>query len=154
MPVLHLPINWKKVTHFSKDEQIYYNGKMVNAWGNPKKINPKLVYNLDALRIQTGVPIHLTSPAFVDSGHSNKSQHYKGNAADTRPKGISYLEYYLACERFQFTGLGLYDTGFIHLDVRPKDYLQSRWIRIDGKYLAFNKENFLKVMSIVDKLSL
>ena len=100
---------------------------------------PQLVSSLQALRDLAQVPIH------VDSGYRcpqhnamvggvSSSQHQEGTAADVRIDGLNVHQMYvLACEvpAFDNGGIGLYDGGFIHVDVRGT---RVRWSRIAGKY--------------------
>jgi len=142
--------NFEGVVFFKPTDLI--NGQ--NAWGNPLKISREHILKLDALRKYIGKPITLTSPAWTPgSGHSNDSQHYLGTATDIRCKGLSYMDFYIACERFEFGGIGLYDTGFIHTDSRPipKNQPGARWIRKNGVYVPFERVNFLVVCDLSDK---
>jgi hypothetical protein len=139
-------------------------------WGSPvTSISKSLVFNLENLRIFANKPCVLTSKAFTQSGHSPKSQHYVGNAADWRLLNSSLVEMYILAERFNFTGIGLYPPihivneniervsgklPFVHTDVRELDPLnvQSRWIGIPVqckdenlslRYFELNFENFM-----------
>jgi len=102
-------------------------------------VTPELVSALQALRDLAQVPIHVSSgyrcPAHNASvGGLSASQHTQGKAADIRLDGLSVPQMYvLACEipAFNNGGVGLYDSGFIHVDVRGA---RARWSRINGKY--------------------
>ncbi len=102
-------------------------------------VTPELVSALQALRDLTQVPIHISSayrcPAHNASvGGVSASQHTQGKAADIRIDGLNVSQMYiLACEIPEFNkgGIGLYDSGFIHVDVRGT---RARWSRISGKY--------------------
>jgi len=102
-------------------------------------VTPDLVNALQALRDLAQVPIHVDSgyrcPAHNASvGGVSASQHTEGKAADIRIDGLNVHQMYvLACEipAFNNGGIGLYDGGFIHVDVRGT---RARWSRIAGKY--------------------
>ena len=103
------------------------------------KVTPELVNALQALRDLANVPIHVDSgyrcPERNAADHgASHSQHLLGQAADIRIDGLNEQQMYvLACEipAFNNGGIGLYDGGFIHVDVRAT---RARWSRISGKY--------------------
>ncbi len=96
-------------------------------------MNQELILRLEALREFVGRPV-IIHEAFATSGHAPNSQHYLGNAVDLHIEGFSLIEMYLAAERFNFTGVGLYGPDVwrnpgLHLDVRPlaKGQPGARW---------------------------
>jgi hypothetical protein len=57
-------------------------------------------------------------------------------AADVKIPGLSLQQMYeLALEVPEFAegGIGVYDGGFLHLDVRPHS---ARWARVRGQYVG------------------
>ncbi len=124
---------FKELNYFTEDER----------WGDPEKVNGLLLILLDTIRYELchGIVIH---NAYNTSGHSETSQHYKGNATDFHVVGMTFVE---AIDRIQeilekynvqnHVGLGIYtdwNTPGFHLDVRG---VKARWGRVGGKYVAF-----------------
>ena len=108
-----------KMKHFIEEEfQGYY-----------EKMDFDLLIKLDGLREMLGVPIHLSkNPDAIGRGDDVNSWHnfkLKGKvfAVDGYiPKAITYGDFYTACRKVGFTGIGLY-TGWkggrgFHLDTR------------------------------------
>lgn len=136
-------IDWSRVKYFSPDEN----------WGDPEKMIPELIYTLDAFRKYLGRAINVNC-GWSTKGHSSKSQHYIGRAADISfgSSSVDLLPIYLAAERFGFNGLGLYPDWYhpgLHLDVRVLNVNapKHRWIRVDKGdigYIDLNAENLLK----------
>jgi len=97
------------------------------------RIDMELVENLQSIRDQFTMPIHVSSGCrcaeYNNSiGSKPTSQHVLGKAADiwiadVRPIYIARRAVKLAC--FKYGGIGVYDT-FVHLDVRGKT---ARWGR-------------------------
>jgi len=139
---------WNELKYFSRNEN----------WGDPDKINPKLLILLDNFREYLGVPIHINC-GYSTSGHTSKSQHYLGNAVDVNFKHkISLLDAYLAAERFNFTGIGVYPhwhTPGLHLDVRSlqENEAAARWMAIstggNQRYISLDKINIFRYMGDV-----
>lgn len=135
---------WDKLRYFKKSE----------PWGDPGKMNGFLLLILDEIRHRAGL---INSDAYIiihcgyeTKGHSEKSQHYKGNAADFHFIGISLMQAYVLIvetlkdlQVLNLIGLGVYpdwnSPGF-HLDNRGS---KAGWCRIKGKYLSIEKA-FLK----------
>ena len=114
-------------------------------WGDPDKINPALLFLLFRVRNAAGLPIIIHN-AYELTGHSEKSQHYIGNAADFHFKHdnlfysqIEMMEKVLSVMGVaDKVGLGVYPqwkTPGFHIDVRG---FKARWAQIDGKYVAFD----------------
>jgi len=128
---------WEDFTYFHPQE----------AWGNPEKIDYWLVVELEGLRKFIGKPIIIHCG--TQGKHTPNSYHYAGLAVDCHTEGISLLEFYLASERFNFGGIGIYpwwNNPGLHLDIRPvwPGKPRSRWGCIErGKYIPFDKD-FLK----------
>ena len=92
-------------------------------------VDPRLIVQLELLRIAWEEPIHVTSGyrcKYYNTkiGGAKRSQHLLGKAADIimRRRSPSTIAY--ESEKY-FTGIGRYKT-FTHVDVRPK---VARWGR-------------------------
>lgn len=93
-----------------------------DKWGDPNRIKAELLLRVDALRDFVGHPI------FVTDGfrEGSRGEHGSGNALDIICPAVSLMDFYLAAERFGFTGLGVYPhwaydgviTGGLHVDIR------------------------------------
>ena len=126
-------VDWSKVKHFNKNEN----------WGDWKKVDPWLIYCLDALREIANRPI-IIHCAYAENGHSDNSQHYKGKAADIHIKGLNVVDQYLIAEKSNlFNGIGVYpfwNNPGLHIDIRN---VPARWGRnaaniympLDSKFL-------------------
>jgi len=69
-------------------------------------------------------------------GGVTDSEHTRGMAADVGIPGLSLQHMYelaLQIPTFAVGGIGVYDGGFLHLDVRP---YASRWARVRGQYVG------------------
>lgn len=127
-----MEIDWSKVKHFKRTE----------AWGDPDKINPLLVYSLDALREFTGRAIIINNAYRPDDPGST---HKNGDAADVVIVGLSVIDQFLMAERTRlFSGIGVYpfwNRPGLHLDVRSLQPHQHgpRWGRnAAGIYVALD----------------
>jgi len=105
-------------------------------------VKPDLVSSLQELRDIVQRPIIITSgyrcKKHPESIRNPNSYHCKGMAADIIIEGLTVKEMYeytLKIQRFKFGGIGLYDTGIIHVDIRPT---LSRWGFIDGNYVSIS----------------
>jgi uncharacterized protein YcbK (DUF882 family) len=123
--------DWIKVKHF----------KRIEAWGDPDKINPLLVYSLDALREFVGKPIIINN-AYRPG---DPGTHGNGDAADVIIVGLSVVDQFLMAERTRlFAGIGVYPhwrRPGLHVDIRPLQPHQHgpRWARnAAGIYVALN----------------
>lgn len=119
-------------------------------------MNPLLGLKLDALREYVGKPI-IIHEGYAESGHSENSAHYFGNAVDLHIEGLNLIEQYLVAERFLWGGLGLYpewNTPGLHLDIREAGaYLSykraKRWMCLGGEEVALDYSGILHVMQKV-----
>lgn len=134
--------NFKGLKYFRPDSK-------TDQWGSADKIEKFLLFELDKLRERIGHPI------FVTSGYranSKESQHRNGKAVDVVCPGIPLLDFYLAAERFHFTGIGIYPdwhyngaiVGGLHLDTRIEE--PARWMGVkisqsEQSYIALNAQN-------------
>lgn len=69
-------------------------------------------------------------------GGVTDSEHTRGQAADVGIPGLSLQHMYelaLQIPTFAKGGIGVYDGGFLHLDVRPHS---ARWARVRGQYVG------------------
>ena len=104
---------WELVEHFSPDSK-------TDHWGDPYQMDAALVFTLDAFRTFVGRPVH------VHCGKEERGSgwHPWGRAADVHVEGMPVLDQYLAAERFNFPGIGVYpcwNNPGLHLDNRPLD---------------------------------
>ena len=131
-----LKTDWTKVNNFKKSEN----------WGDPDKMNPLLIYSLDALRELAG------SVIIVNSGYRPNdpgSTHGNGDAADIVITGLSVIDQFLLAEKTRlFSGIGMYpfwNRPGLHLDVRPLRANQHgpRWGRnAAGVYVELDEKFF------------
>ena len=116
---------WQRIEHFSPKEN----------WGDPYKMDFRLISRLDLLREYIGVPIYIHYG--TQGKHSAKSYHYTDpcKATDCFCRDISLLDFYLSAEKFSFGGIGIYPYWVrpgLHLDMRDLNYPTARWGRVKG----------------------
>lgn len=121
-------IDWSKVRHFERSE-----------FSHPDKLDPLLIYNLDALRVAAGKPIIINN----DYRAGDPGQHGLGRAADIVIVGLSVVDQFLIAEKTRlFAGIGIYphwNRPGIHVDIRTLQPHEpgARWARdIAGNYVA------------------
>ena len=71
-------------------------------------------------------------------GGVTDSEHTCGMAADIAIPGLSLQQMYelaLQVPPFLNGGIGVYDGGFLHVDIRPH---QARWARVGGQYVGLH----------------
>jgi len=120
---------WTQTRHFKLNEN----------WGDTEEMNGALILLIDELRhfVQRPFVIHC---GYATAGHSNGSEHYKGNAIDFHVEGVSHQSAYNMIVKglkllqvYDRVGLGAYpewnNKGF-HLDLRGK---RARWSIVGGK---------------------
>lgn len=74
-----------------------------------------------------------------DVGGVTDSEHTRGMAADISILGFSLQQMFdlaLQVPAFRNGGIGAYDTGFLHVDVRSH---QARWARLNGQYVGIHQ---------------
>lgn len=106
-------------------------------------IKEDLICSLQELRNLVQRPIHILSgyrcKKHPESLKNPDSYHTKGMAADISIDGLTVKEMYnfaLNIEKFRHGGIGLYDSGFIHVDIRQNI---ARWARINGNYVGISQ---------------
>lgn len=124
----------KLTPHFSKSE-------MACRCCGDLQIEDQLLTALEALRALAGAPV-IVHDAYRCPKHNEEvggvsdSEHTRGLAADVRIPGLSLQQMYdLAVQVPEFAngGIGAYDGGFLHVDVRGH---RSRWARVRGQYVG------------------
>ncbi|MBZ5549093.1 MAG: DUF882 domain-containing protein [Acidobacteriia bacterium] len=104
-------------------------------------LDQQLIDALEQLRTLAGKPLRIHDgyrcPAHnQEVGGVTDSEHTRGLAADVEIPGLSLQEMYelvLQIPAFTRGGIGAYDGGFLHLDVRPH---AARWARVRGQYVG------------------
>ena len=105
------------------------------------KIERELIDALEQLRALAGQAI-IIHDAYRCPAHNQEvggvtdSQHTLGMAADVAIRGFSLQQMYelaLRVPTFLNGGIGAYDSGFLHLDVRSHP---ARWARVCGQYVG------------------
>jgi zinc D-Ala-D-Ala carboxypeptidase len=105
------------------------------------KVEPRLIDALEKLRSLAGkaVVVHdgYRCPAHnQEVGGVSNSEHTQGVAADVEVPGLSLQQMYelaLQVPEFAQGGIGAYDGGFLHVDVRQH---VARWARVRGQYVG------------------
>jgi uncharacterized protein YcbK (DUF882 family) len=112
-------------------------------------LDQRLLPALEKLRELAGAPI-IVNCAYRCAKHNaeakgvSKSAHLQGRAADIRIKGKTLAEMYDLAEQvpeFKEGGIGVYDDGFLHVDVRT---FPARWARVNGLYVGIKGSGLLK----------
>ena len=132
-------MDWTKLKYFKKNE-----------FSEPDKMQESILLLLDNFRDFIQSPLIITSDFRTD----DKGQHGGGFAVDV----IAYkwnknlIDLYLAAERFNFQGIGIYPywrhgnkrTGGLHLDNGGRTE-PARWLcMVKNEYIALNYENLKK----------
>lgn len=104
-------------------------------------IDQRLIDALEELRSLAGREI-LIYDGYRCLAHNQEvggvtdSEHTRGMAADVGIPGLSLQHMYelaLQVPTFAEGGIGVYDGGFLHLEVRP---YAARWARVRGQYVG------------------
>jgi len=120
--------------HFSKSE-------LACRCCGQLKIENGLLAAIEQLRALAGKEI-VVHDAYRCTTHNQEvggvtdSEHTRGMAADISIPGLSLQQMYelaLQVPTFLNGGIGVYDGGFVHVDIRPH---QSRWARVRGQYVG------------------
>jgi uncharacterized protein YcbK (DUF882 family) len=104
-------------------------------------IEQGLIDALEQLRSLAGTEVlihdgYRCPPHNQEVGGVTDSEHTRGLAADVGIPGLSLQQMYelaLQIPTFAKGGIGVYDGGFLHLDVRP---YAARWARVRGQYVG------------------
>ena len=105
------------------------------------QIDSRLLDGLEKLRVLAGAPVEIHAGYRCplhnqEVGGVPHSEHTAGLAADIALPGLSLQHMYeLALQVPQFVqgGIGVYDGGFLHVDVRAH---RARWARVSGRYVG------------------
>ena len=105
------------------------------------KIEQLLLEALEELQRLAGQPLNVHDAYRCDAhnqevGGVSNSEHTRGMAADVNIPGLSLQQMYelaLQVPAFANGGIGIYDGGFLHVDVRQHP---SRWARVRGQYVG------------------
>jgi zinc D-Ala-D-Ala carboxypeptidase len=111
------------------------------------KVEQRLIDALEQLRGLAGkaIVVHdgYRCPAHnQEVGGVSNSEHTQGTASDVEIPGLSLQQVYelaLQVPDFAQGGIGVYDSGFLHVDVRPHVAL---WARVRGQYVGI--QNLIK----------
>lgn len=105
------------------------------------KVDDRLLAALKALQELAGAAV-VVQDAYRCPAHNQEmdavsdSEHTRGTAAHVRIPGLGLQEMYelaLRIPAFAEGGIGVYDGGFLHVDVRQGS---SRWARVRGQYVG------------------
>ena len=123
--------------HFSKSElcckdcgRCIIAKDLVDALEELRALGPEPIEVHDGYRC----PEHNASVGGVKN-----SQHLEGKAADIEIRGLTLQQQYdraMQIPAFRNGGIGVYDSGFIHVDVRNEE---ARWARVRGKYVGLTE---------------
>lgn len=131
--------------HFTKQEMACHHcGRLV--------VRPQLLAGLETLRLRAGAPVivqdgYRCPEHNLEVGGVPDSQHCLGQAADVNICGSSLQEMFdfaVSVPEFRDGGIGVYDGGFIHVDVRAT---AARWARVKGQYVGI--EQLVRVPQLV-----
>jgi uncharacterized protein YcbK (DUF882 family) len=108
------------------------------------KLDSRLLDGLEALRARAGVPVivhagYRCERHNAEVGGVPHSEHTRGLAADVHLPGLTLQRMYelaLEVRHFAEGGIGVYDGGFLHVDVRDH---RARWARVSGKYVGIGE---------------
>ncbi|MGB9072064.1 MAG: D-Ala-D-Ala carboxypeptidase family metallohydrolase [Terriglobales bacterium] len=105
------------------------------------KVELRLIDALEQLRGLAGKSI-VVHDGYRCPAHNQKvggvshSEHTQGTASDVEIPGLSLQQMYelaLQVPEFAQGGIGVYDGGFLHVDVRQH---VARWARVRGQYVG------------------
>jgi len=140
---------WPQLKHFKRSEN----------WGDPKKVDHKLLFILDAYREELGIPLYVSRSVSYDREQSPHYPNEQGfsEAVDLFPllshnPDLTLCDCYLLATRYPFSGIGIYpywrltrraaqgpliEKGGIHLDISTRRPLgpyraAGHWIGLPG----------------------
>lgn len=137
--------DWINIKYFRKSEFKPF-GQALDDWD----MDPTLMDNLDYFRLQISKPIYIhQNGGFAISGHSPRSFHYKGQAADFHIQGLNVIEQAIYVWSWgAFSGVGVYPYWLnpgLHVDIRGR---RLCWYKgEDNKYHYFKWEEFPKMIT-------
>ena len=107
------------------------------------KVEPRLLEALEAMQTLAGRPIIIRDGYRCILRHlgmdgTTGSEHTQGKAADVGCPGLSLQQLYELAEQvpeFAHGGIGVYDDGFVHVDLRKHP---ARWARVRGQYVGIH----------------
>ncbi len=123
--------------HFTRQElACHHCGNLV--------LRPELLAGLETLRLRAGAPVivqdgYRCPEHNLQVGGVRDSQHCLGMAADVVICGCSLQNMFdlaTSVPEFARGGIGVYDGGFIHVDVRST---AARWARVKGQYVGIEQ---------------
>lgn len=114
-------------------------------------IAPMLLAGLEEMRELAGLAViihdgYRCEEHNKDVGGVGRSEHLKGAAADIEIPPLSLRQMYelaLKIPQFRNGGIGVYDSKFIHVDVR--NHL-ARWARVAGKYMSIEASGLVQTL--------
>jgi len=121
-------------THFSRQE-------LACRCCGELTLDDHLLAALESLSEAAGAPVVIRD-AYRCERHNQEvggvtnSEHTRGMAADVKIAGLTLQQMYelaLQVPEFAEGGIGAYDGGFLHVDVRG---FRSRWARVRGQYVG------------------
>lgn len=135
------PEQWATTRYFNETEK----------WGDPAKMDARLIYELERLRA------YLARPIVIHCGWEERDTGYHplGMATDCHVPGLHPMEFFIAASRFNFGGLGVYlwwNNPGLHLDVRPIKPGMERaiWGSVKAKeYVAMDYAFFVAATTVV-----
>lgn len=115
------------------------------------KVVPELLAGLEILRQLAGLAVVIHDGYRCpehnrDVGGVGRSEHLLGAAADLDIPPLSLQQMYelaLKVPQFRNGGIGIYDSRFIHVDVR--NHL-ARWARVAGKYMSIEASGLVRAV--------
>jgi uncharacterized protein YcbK (DUF882 family) len=105
------------------------------------QLDPRLLQALEKLRALASAPIAILCGYRCPEhnqlvGGAANSEHLRGRAADIKIIGLNLqcmYELALQVPEFQQGGIGVYDRGFLHVDVREHP---ARWAQVASRYVG------------------
>lgn len=127
------PELWAQVRYFKRHE---FDSRGPGEEGTGHKMQPKVVFMLDAARPIVGKPLRIPSGYRTPEhnkrvGGAPKSAHLDGLAVDISRHNLSRFDTALLVDTLitlGFQGIGI-DDHFIHGDMKPR---RASWIYVDG----------------------
>jgi uncharacterized protein YcbK (DUF882 family) len=114
------------------------------------KVSPLLLAGLEEMRQLARLPVivhdgYRCPEHNKDVGGVGRSEHLEGNAADIDIPPLTLQQMYqiaIKIPQFRNGGIGVYDSNFLHVDVR--NHL-ARWARVAGKYMSIEASGLVRM---------